>query len=140
MGGCGETKSVTIFVRGGNRMMVDETKRSLHDAICVARNLIRDSHIVYGGGAAEIGMENAADSVHSVEQYAMRGFAEALDAVPIALAENSGLSPIECLTEVKSRQIKEQNPYLGIDCNEVGTNDMREQNVFETLVGKKQQI
>ena len=85
-------------------------------------------------------MENAADSVHSVEQYAMRGFAEALDAVPIALAENSGLSPIECLTEVKSRQIKEQNPYLGIDCNEVGTNDMREQNVFETLVGKKQQI
>ena len=142
--GCGETKAVTIFVRGGNRMMVDETKRSLHDALCVARNLIRDSHIVYGGGSAEIGcalaVEAATESVVGVEQYAMQAFADALDAIPIALAENSGLSPIECLTEVKSRQLKEKNPYLGIDCNEVGTNCMKAQNVFETLVGKKQQI
>jgi T-complex protein 1 subunit epsilon len=46
----------------------------------------------------------------------MRAFASALDAVPLALAENSGLSPINTLTEVKSRQIKENNPCLGIDC------------------------
>jgi hypothetical protein len=35
---------------------------------------------------------------------------------------------------------EEGNPYLGIDCNETGTNDMREQHVFETLIGKKQQL
>jgi T-complex protein 1 subunit epsilon len=78
--------------------------------------------------------------VVGVEQYAMRAFADALDTIPLALAENAGLSPIQSLTEVKSRQLREQNPHLGIDCNSVGTNDMLEQNVFETLIGKKQQL
>ncbi len=80
------------------------------------------------------------EKVVGVEQFAMRAFADALDTVPLALAENAGLSPIQSLTEVKSRQYKEKNPHLGIDCNSVGTNDMREQNVFETLIGKKQQL
>lgn len=66
--------------------------------------------------------------------------ADALDSVPLALAENSGLEPIQSLTEVKARQLKEGNPHLGIDCNDVGTNDMKEQNVFETLSSKKQQM
>ena len=70
----------------------------------------------------------------------MRAFADALDSVPIALAENSGLAPIDSLTYVKARQIQEKNPYLGIDCLEMGTNDMKQQNVFETLIGKKQQM
>ena len=70
----------------------------------------------------------------------MRAFADALDTIPLALAENAGLSPIQSLTEVRSRQLKENNPHLGIDCNSSGTNDMKEQNVFETLSGKKQQL
>ena len=52
----------------------------------------------------------------------MRAFANALDAIPLALAENSGLSPIETLAEVKSRQVKEGNSRLGIDCNGNGSN------------------
>lgn len=59
-------------------MILDEIKRSLHDALCVARNLVRDNKIVYGGGSAEIScslaVENAADQVSGVEQYAMRAF------------------------------------------------------------------
>ena len=73
-------------------------------------------------------------------QYAMRAFADALEAVPLALAENSGLAPIESLTAVRKRQMEEKNPYLGIDCNDTGTNDMREQNVFETYLSKRQQL
>merc|ERR1712146_409603 len=46
---CAESSAVTVLIRGGNRMIVDEAKRSLHDAMCVVRNLIRDSRIVYGG-------------------------------------------------------------------------------------------
>ncbi|KAG6405693.1 hypothetical protein SASPL_133285 [Salvia splendens] len=128
----------------GNKMMIEETKRSIHDALCVARNLIRNNSIVYGGGSAEIScsiaVEAAADKYPGVEQYAIRAFADALDAIPMALAENSGLQPIETLSAVKSQQIKENNNCCGIDCNDVGTNDMREQNVFETLIGKQQQI
>ncbi len=52
----------------------------------------------------------------------MRTFASALDSIPLALAENSGLPPIETLTEVKSRQVGEGNPKLGIDCNGRGEN------------------
>lgn len=141
---CANSRAVTIFIRGGNKMMVEETKRSIHDALCVARNLIRNNSIVYGGGSAEIAcslaVEAAADRYPGVEQYAIRAFADALDSVPMALAENSGLTPIETLSAVKSQQVKENNPCCGIDCNDVGTNDMREQNVFETLIGKKQQL
>jgi len=141
---CAASKAVTIFVRGGNKMMIDETKRSLHDAICVARNLVRSNAIVYGGGAAEIAcgiaVEEAADSIPGVEQYAMRAFSEALDAVPTALAENSGLPPIETVAMIKSEQLRTKNPHLGIDCKETGTNDMKTQGVFETLIGKQQQI
>jgi hypothetical protein len=51
---CKNTKAVTVFIRGGNKMIIDEAKRSLHDAMCVIRNLVRDNRIVYGGGAPEI--------------------------------------------------------------------------------------
>ncbi|KAK9707475.1 hypothetical protein RND81_07G199900 [Saponaria officinalis] len=141
---CANSRAVTIFIRGGNKMMIEETKRSIHDALCVARNLIRNNSIVYGGGSAEIAcsiaVDAAADKYPGVEQYAIRAFAEALEAIPMALAENSGLQPIETLSAVKAQQIKENNPCCGVDCNDVGINDMREQNVFETLIGKQQQI
>jgi len=141
---CPNTKTVTVFVRGGNKMLVEEAKRSIHDAICVTRNLIRDNRIIYGGGSAEISMSlavsQAADKIPTVEQYAVRAFADALDAVPIALAENSGLPPIETLSALKAQQIKEKNPFLGVDCNQNGTNDMKAQSVFDPLVGKVQQI
>ena len=141
---CSNSRAVTVFVRGGNKMVIEEAKRSLHDAICVVRNLIRDPRVVYGGGAPEIACSLAvsteADNVSSVEQYAMRAFAEALDAIPIALAENSGLPPIESLTAIKARQLTENNARLGIDCNLTGTNDMHEQHVFDPLISKRQQF
>ncbi|CAA2971573.1 T-complex 1 subunit epsilon [Olea europaea subsp. europaea] len=125
-------------------MTIEETKHSLHDALCVSRNLISNNSIVYGGGSAEISCSmavEAADDKHpGVEQYAIRAFADALDAIQMALAENSGLQPIETLSAVKSQQIKENSHCFGIDCNDIGTNDMREQDVFETLIGKQQQI
>jgi len=141
---CQNSKAVTIFIRGGNKMIIEEAKRSLHDAICVVRNLVRDNRIVYGGGAAEmtcsLHVAKEADKISTLEQYAMRAFADALDNIPMALAENSGLNPIVALSDVKSQQVKENNPRLGIDCLKKGTNDMKAQNVIETLLAKKQQI
>jgi len=140
---CANTRAVTIFVRGSNKMIVDESKRALHDAICAVRNLIKDNRVVYGGGAADISsslaVQKAADEIPSIEQYAMRAFASALDSVPLALAENSGLSPIETLAEVKSRQVKERDSTLGIDCNGRGNNDMKKQFVYDPLISKRQQ-
>uniref|UniRef100_A0A0L8FJV8 T-complex protein 1 subunit epsilon n=1 Tax=Octopus bimaculoides TaxID=37653 RepID=A0A0L8FJV8_OCTBM len=141
---CHNSKAVTIFIRGGNKMIIEEAKRSLHDALCVIRNILKDNRIVYGGGAAEIScslaVEQMTDKISTIEQYAMRAFAEALESIPLALAENSGLSSIRTLSEVKSRQLNEKNCRLGIDCLSKGTSDMKEQHVLETLTAKKQQI
>ncbi|THH27613.1 hypothetical protein EUX98_g6574 [Antrodiella citrinella] len=140
---CANAKTVTIFVRGSNKMIVDEAKRALHDALCAVRNLIVNDHVVYGGGSAEIScslaVSKAADEIPSIEQYAIRAFASALDAVPLALAENSGLPPIETLAEVKSRQVQEGNSKLGIDCLGKDENDMKKQNVYDSLISKRQQ-
>ncbi|RIB13646.1 chaperonin Cpn60/TCP-1 family [Gigaspora rosea] len=140
---CSNSRAVTVFIRGSNKMIVDEAKRATHDALCVVRNLVRDNRVVYGGGAAEIScslaVSKAADQISSIEQHAIRAFAYALDAIPMALAENSGLSPIETLADIKSRQVTENNSRLGIDCTMTGSNDMKEQFVYDPLISKRQQ-
>ena len=83
-----------------------------------------------------------------------RAFASALESVPMALAENSGLNPVETLTDLRSDQKTSGNPRLGVDALYTGNRDMKVirlfmakfqrvlqvQNVVETLVGKKQQL
>merc|ERR1711915_741588 len=141
---CKNSKAVTIFLRGGTKMIIEEAKRSMHDALCVVRNLVRDNRVVYGGGAAEIScavaVSKEADNIKTIEQYAFRAFADALEQIPLALAENCGLAPIQTLTDIKSRQVSESNPALGVNCMEMGTCDMKEQSVIETLHSKKSQI
>merc|ERR1712083_388194 len=77
--GCANSKAVTVLVRGGNQMVVDEAKRCLHDANCCVRNLIRDPRVVPGGGASEMAASLAvraeADTVQTLEQYSMNAFA-----------------------------------------------------------------
>ncbi|KAL3230424.1 T-complex protein 1 subunit epsilon [Nakaseomyces bracarensis] len=139
-----ESKTVTCFIRGSNKMIVDEGQRALHDSLCVVRNLIRDSRIIYGGGAAEVTMSLAvsqeADKQRGIDQYAFRAFATALDTIPMTLAENSGLDPIETLATLKSKQLKENAPIYGVDCLGKGSNDMKELFVVDPYISKKQQI
>ncbi|KAF2716836.1 t-complex protein 1 subunit epsilon [Polychaeton citri CBS 116435] len=142
---CANSRAVTVLTRGSNKMIIDEAKRSLHDALCVVRNLVRDNRIVYGGGAAEIAcslaVERAALKTEGLAQYSMRAFADALDATPMALAENSGLSPIETLSELKARQGKgEGRGRLGVDCMQTGSNDMKQHFVIDPLISKRQQL
>jgi len=141
---CANTKAVTILIRGGNKILLEEVKRSLHDGLCVTRNLIRDNRIVYGGGASEISCSmavgKAAESISGISQYAVRAFAEALNIIPTSLAENSGLPGIETLSHIKALQEKEGKPHLGVDCLSSGTNDMKQLHVVEPLTSKRSQI
>jgi len=141
---CPNSRAVTVFIRAGNKMMIEEAKRSLHDAMCMVRNLIRDPRIVYGGGSAEIAASLAvvdeADRVKTVDQYAIRAFADALESIPINLAINSGLNPVDALSGAKTAHRKLGNAFAGVDCLNRGTVDMKEQGVYETLQGKKSQF
>eukprot|EP00543_Licmophora_paradoxa_P000611 CAMPEP_0202449408 /NCGR_PEP_ID=MMETSP1360-20130828/8144_1 /ASSEMBLY_ACC=CAM_ASM_000848 /TAXON_ID=515479 /ORGANISM="Licmophora paradoxa, Strain CCMP2313" /LENGTH=541 /DNA_ID=CAMNT_0049067323 /DNA_START=24 /DNA_END=1649 /DNA_ORIENTATION=+ len=146
---CDNSNAITILVRGSNKMIVEEAKRSLHDAMCVVRNLIKDNRVVYGGGSAEIACSLAirqyADHVTGVDQYAIRAFADALEDIPMALAENSGLSPMEEVASLKACQLAQNSPVIGLGIldnkeGETCAADMRELGVFETLIGKQQQL
>eukprot|EP00924_Labyrinthula_sp_SR-Ha-C_P008076 maker-scaffold_11-snap-gene-2.32-mRNA-1 protein AED:0.01 eAED:0.01 QI:204/1/1/1/1/1/2/320/534 len=138
-----KTNSVTLLVRGSNQMLVEEAERSIHDALCVVRNLVRDPRIVYGGGSAELSMALNLSKVAGPEneefELERMGFAAALEDIACALAENSGLSALKAVSEVKATQVSENKSWLGIDCMGDGI-DMKSQKVFETLVGKQQQL
>ncbi|KFD67517.1 hypothetical protein M514_12085 [Trichuris suis] len=140
---CPNRKAVTILIRGGTKMIVDEAKRCLHDALCVVRNLIKDNRIVYGGGSAELScamvVQQEADKIPGLEQYSFRAFADALESIPMALAENSGLSPLATIAELKKKQVEGNKPYLGVAFAD-GSEDMKAEKVFETLIGKRQQF
>lgn len=114
------SKAVTICIRGGSRTIIDETRRSLHDALCVVRNLIRDPRVVVGGGAAELNssihLRKMADQVATVEQYAIRGFADALEQICVVLADNTGIDAQKALSDAKSKQVKEDTHVYGIAC------------------------
>ena len=115
-----EYKSRDLLYQGSNEMIAAEGIRALHDSLCVVRNLVRDSRVVYGGGAAELtcslAVSEAADRQKGIDQYAFRAFATALDTIPMTLAENSGLDPIETLSALKSKQVNENSSHLGVDC------------------------
>uniref|UniRef100_G3SI52 CCT-epsilon n=1 Tax=Gorilla gorilla gorilla TaxID=9595 RepID=G3SI52_GORGO len=117
---CKNSRAITIFMRRRNKMIIEEAKQSLHGALCVIWNLIRDNHVVYGGGAAEIScalpVSQEVDKRPTLEQYAMRALANTLEVIPKALSENGGMNPIQSMTKVRASQVKEMNLALGIDC------------------------
>jgi len=141
---CSNSKAVTVLVRGGNQMVVDEAKRCLHDANCCVRNLIRDPRVVPGGGASEmaasLAIQAAADKEQTLEQYSMKAFASALDVIPMALAENSGLNAIGEMAAMKAKQVETKDGWHGIDCMLNGTSNMWDQNVYEACASKTNQF
>ncbi|TNJ26355.1 TCP-1 chaperonin subunit delta [Giardia muris] len=102
-----ETGTRTLVCRGANQLLLEEAARSIHDGLCAVRCLVRKSFIVPGGAAVEVEVarrlyERSAQQPGAA-QYAMRAFADALELVPLTLAENAGLPPIETLTELRRR-------------------------------------
>ena len=141
--GCKNPKAVTILIRGATQRMTAEAERSIHDALCVIRDLIQEPKIVAGGGAPEMEMASVlrkyAESVTGREQLAIRIFAEALESIPVTLAENAGLDPIDILVELRTRHEKGET-WAGIEVLEGKIKDMSKVNIFEPLSVKKQII
>jgi T-complex protein 1 subunit epsilon len=141
---CAKSKAVTVMIRGGSKTICDEAKRCLHDAICVVRNMVKNNFVVGGGGATElacsIAVAKEADKIRGVEQYAVRAFADALEEIPLTLAENSGFNPIDYVSKLREEQVSLDNPFIGVDANHQGTTNMSEQGIYESVMSKKQQL
>ncbi|MEM3755155.1 MAG: thermosome subunit beta [Candidatus Bathyarchaeia archaeon] len=140
---CKNPRAVTIVVRGGAEHVVNEAERSLHDALCVVRNAIEDGKIVAGGGASEAEvaqrLKEYASKVGGREQLAIEAFAQALEAIPITLAENAGLDPIDIIVNLRAEHEK-GNVWAGIDVFSGKVSNMLKLNVLEPLRVKQQVI
>jgi thermosome len=141
--GCKNPKSVTLLIRGGTQRMTAEAERSIHDALCVVKDLIEEPKIVAGGSAPEMEMASVlkkyAQTVKGREQLAIIVFAESLEIVATTLAENAGLNPIDILSELRIRHEKGET-WAGIDVLAGKVEDMTKINVYEPLAVKKQII
>jgi thermosome len=141
--GCKHPRAVTILIRGGTQRIVDEAERSVHDALCVVRDVVQEPKVVAGGGAPELEVSRAlkkyAETLPGREQLAVRAFAEAFEAIPTTLTENAGLDPIDLLSDLRSRHEKGET-WAGIEVNSGKAQDMSRAGVFEPLAVKKQII
>ena len=139
---CSGAKSVTLFVRGSTKHIVDEIVRAIEDAIGVVAATVEDDKVVAGGGAPEIAMakklKDYAESISGREQLAVNAFAEALEIVPKTLAENAGLDSIDSLVDLRAAQ--EESFYMGLDVFTGEVADMKEAGVIEPKRVKKQAI
>jgi archaeal chaperonin len=137
-------KAVTIMIRGGSEHVVDEAERSLHDALSVVRNAVEDGKIVAGGGAPEIELSKRlreyAIKVGGREQLAVTAFAEALESIPVAIAQNAGINPIDILVDLKSKHNNAQNLWFGVNTQTGKASDMLKMDVVEPLRVKTQVI
>ncbi|MEQ9714364.1 MAG: thermosome subunit beta [Candidatus Asgardarchaeum sp.] len=141
--GCKNPRSVTILVRGGTELIVDEVERSLHDALSVVRNIVVNPKVVAGGGAPEIylalQLRKFAEKVGGKEQLAVEKYAEALEVIPRTLAENAGLDPIDIIATLRAEHDK-GHYWMGVNGFEGKIDDMRKLNVYEPLVVKQQAL
>jgi thermosome len=141
--GCKHPKAVTILIRGGSQRVVDEAERSIHDALMVTKDVMEKPSIVAGGGSPESyvagKLREWSSTLSGREQLAADKFAESLEVIPLALAENAGMDPIDTLTELRSKQTK-GSKWSGIDARAGKVVDMSKLDIVEPLSVKEQII
>ena len=141
--GCKHPKSVSLLLRGGSQRVVDEVERSIHDAIMVVRDVMEVPSIVAGGGAPETyvatKIRSWSKSLEGREQLAAEKFADSLESIPLALAQNTGMDPIDTLATLRSKQIKGEK-WAGIDVLKARVVNMKSSDIIEPLSVKHQVV
>ena len=141
--GCKNPRSVTILIRGGSQRVVDEADRSIHDALMVVKDVVEKPSIVAGGGSPEAYLAtelNAwADTHEGREQLAIKQYAEAFESIPLTIAENAGMDPIDALIELRANQSSGKKT-AGINAKEGKIGNMLSIDIVEPLAVKEQII
>jgi thermosome len=139
--GCKHPKAVTVLIRGGSQRVIDEAERSVHDALMVTKDVIEKPAIVAGGGAPESyvagKIRDWANTLSGREQLAAEKFAEAMEIIPLTLAENAGMDPIDTITELRARQGK-GSKWTGVDVKSAKVADVSKLDIVEPLSVKEQ--
>jgi len=141
--GCRNPQAVTLLIRGASQRVVDEVDRSVHDALMVVKDVIEKPLIVAGGGSPEAflasNLKEFAASFDGREQLAIIKYAEALEVIPLTIAENAGMDPIDTMATLRAKQ-SAGHKWTGINAKSQKIGDMNTLNIVEPLVVKEQII
>jgi T-complex protein 1 subunit delta len=130
-------KTVSVLCRGSNRLVTDEAIRSLHDALCVIRSLVKYKFLIPGGGAPEMAvsvlLERWADTLSDEHGYCIREYARSLQMLPTTLAENAGMNPVNIITKLRAAHAEGKHTF-GINVKKCYVSDMQAENVMQPLL------
>jgi thermosome len=139
---CKDPHALSILIRGGTELVVEEADRAIHDALCVIKDIVENPMVIGGGGApeAEVAkqLREYAESLSGREQLAVKVFADSLDIIPKTLAENAGFDQIDVLMQLRASHAKNKN--AGIDPEDGVKDDLLSLGVVEPIIVKKQAI
>ncbi|KAN0140866.1 Chaperonin Cpn60/TCP-1 family [Lactarius tabidus] len=130
-------RTVSILAMSSSQLVLDECERSIHDALCVVRCLVKKRALIGGGGAPEIHVSRMlsqyAQGLTGMEAYCFQAYADALEVIPTTLAENAGLNPIAIVTELRNRHaLGERN--AGINVRKGQISNILEEDVVQPLL------
>ncbi|XP_006881093.1 PREDICTED: T-complex protein 1 subunit delta [Elephantulus edwardii] len=135
--GCNVLLIQKSVVRGSNKLVIEEAERSIHDALCVLRCLVKKRALIAGGGAPEIELAlrltEYSRTLSGMESYCVRAFADAMEVIPSTLAENAGLNPISTVTELRNRHAQGEKT-AGINVRKGGISNILEELVVQPLL------
>ncbi|HJU94543.1 MAG TPA: thermosome subunit beta [Nitrososphaera sp.] len=141
--GCKNPKAVSILVRGGSQRVVDEAERSVHDAIMAAKDVVEYPYITVGAGAPEVYISQKirewSASLSGRSQLAAERFADSVEEIAIALAENAGMDPLDTQTQLRAKAALSK-PKYGVDVINGKVADMAAKDIYEPLKVKEQVI
>ena len=139
--GCKNPKSISILLRGGSQRVVDEVERSVHDALMTVKDVVEYPYVVPGGGAPEAIVSQQirewSNSLEGRAQLAAEQFADSIETIPLVLAENAGMDPIDTQVQLRTKITNSSKPKYGIDVINKKIADMNARNVYEPLAVKE---
>jgi chaperonin GroEL (HSP60 family) len=142
--GCENPKSVTILIRGGSQRLVDEAERSVHHALMAVKCVVEYPFVVVGGGASEAVVSRKlrewSASLASRQQLAAEKYADAVESIPLALAENAGMSAIDAQADLRTKSKEAGKARYGIDAFKGKIADLSTRDIYEPLTVKNQVI
>merc|ERR1739838_965259 len=131
------SNTVSIVVRGSNKLVLHEADRSIHDALCTTSCLVKNRAIIAGGSAPKtelaVRLNKHARTLSGMDAYCFQAYAEASEVIPYTLSENAGLSPIVSVTELRNRHAN-GDQSAGINVRRGGISDMYQEDVVQPLL------
>lgn len=141
---CKNPRSVSILVRGGSQRVVDEAERSVHDAIMAVKDVVEYPYVLVGGGAPEalasLKLREWAATLSGRSQLAAEKFADGIETIPIVLAENAGMDPLDTQVQLRSKSTSAGKARYGIDVINGKVADLAAKDIYEPLAVKEQVI